>query len=231
MNDNSSTFLSRLLTSTKTNDEIYDSYFKEDLWTVNEFVALMVEITPAQYEELNDPENDNVNYKDFAKYKLANQLLGRFVKDFKKNYHKEFRLIREKLLMTPRKFLKWVAMNQIAIKKRFLDALSISQLEVLLENQPLDIAIKTKPSWYSGYHKAIFQKNALGIIEKSKRKMTRDEIYHHPVLDNLRRTFKNKKGEQIRYKKRTITDVWLAEIDPRDRGRPPKHKRVKKIKT
>jgi hypothetical protein len=140
----------------------------------------------------------------------------------------KFQNIGGTLALTPWKFLKWAVMNQITFKARFLDALPLPLLELLPEFSSEEIAVRTTPKWQQKYHKLIYLKTAKKVMQKSKKRMTRSEIYDHFEMEFVRRTFKDQNGKQVHYEKRTITDSWLKEIDPCPRGRPPKEKKNRK---
>lgn len=218
--------ITEILNSLKTEDEIYLSYFKEELWTIKEFAALMAGITPLKFDLLHDPKNLKMTYQDFDQYKRANKIFGRFVKDLKKISQEKTYFKEEGMSLTPWRYLKWVAMNQIPIVKRFRQALPLHLIEVFSEFRPIEQQLKISPRYHREHHKALYQKSALSVLKKSHKKMTRQEIYNDPHMEYVRRTFKDSNGKQVSYKKRTLVEVWLAEIDPKKRGRPQKSKKT-----
>lgn len=185
----------------------------------------MAEITPEKFDEIHDEHNQKVLLSDFNQYEYANEIYIKFVEGLKKlDPSFAFHSFRKSIALTPWKFLKWAMENKIAFKKRFLDALPLHLHELLPEFSPENITIRTTPNWHREHHKAIYLKKAKEIIQNSKKRMTRKELYKHPELVLLRVSFKDQEWKRVIYKERTITDSWLKEVDPRSRGRPPKKK-------
>jgi hypothetical protein len=213
--------ISEILLSVKTEDEIYGSYFKKELWTIKEFTALIAGITPRKFDQLNDPKNENVTEADFELYKYANKIFSQLINDLKKKgFSNDFYRKDSEFFLTPWKYIKWATMNEISFKNRFLSALPLYLLEIISEFQPLEAALKTAPQYTIKYHRALYLKTAESVMANSAKQMTREEIYNHPTMEYMLRTFKDKNGKQVRYKKRTIIDSWLPKIDPKKRGRP-----------
>ncbi len=220
-----SDFLSKILGSSMSEEELYRSYFRQELWTIKEFASLMAGITPEKFEELYSRKDNSGTAKEYAQYKHALMIYDKFLEDVEKKIElKEFYLAKG-VSLTPWKFIRWVSTNQVPVKHRFADSLPLHLLEILIEFSPLDVGVKTTPKWHRNYHKVFYLKNAELIMEASNKKMTRQEIYEHPQMEYIRRTFKDINGEQVTYTKRTIINSWLPKIDPRKRGRPRKLKR------
>ncbi len=223
-----------LIMGHKTEDQIYKSYFEKTLWTIDEFSALMIGITPEKYEQLLREDIQNLSFedfrknqdvilKDFEKLKAANKIYERFMNRLKKDFSLiEFHSIDKRLTLSPWKFIKWIAMNSIPVKKKFFNELPLYLVEIYIEFQPINVAVRKEPKWHRNYHRALYLQHAGKVIEESKRKMTPEDIYNHPHMEWVRRTFKNINGKQVTYTKRTIKESWLSKIYPKKRGRPRK---------
>jgi len=218
-----SDFLTKILNSSKSKKEVYLSYFQKEVWTISEFTSLVAGLSPEEFYEIHDDKNEIVYKKQFEKYCYANKIFKQFIKGLNKDITSEkIHSNGNELFLTLYQYVKWLAENQIPMKKIFAKALPLYLHEVFLEFQPLEKTIKTKPQWERDFHEAIYLKNAEQLMNKSKKKLTRKDIYDHPQMKWIKMTFKNKKGTQKKYSKRTIIDSWLPKIDPKKRGRPRK---------
>jgi hypothetical protein len=45
--------ITEILNSLKTEDEIYLSHFKKELWTINDFSSLMAEFPPEKFDKIH----------------------------------------------------------------------------------------------------------------------------------------------------------------------------------
>jgi hypothetical protein len=216
-------FLTKILNNSRTHEEIYQSYFEKTFWTISEFCSLMAGLTPDEFEKIDDKDNKTVTETEFKKYCHANKIYKKIVNWINKDIPiEQFYWNGEEMILTPYKYVKWSAENQIPFKKKFVKSLPLYLLEVILESQPIEKTIKTRPQWGRDYHEAIYLKNAEQIINKSKKRLSREEIYNHLQMKYIEMTFKNKDGTRKKYKKRTITESWLRKIDHQKRGRPRK---------
>lgn len=213
-------------------EQAYKAYFKKAGWTIAEFSALIVGLTPDEYQTINDPNNSSVTKKQFEQYKQSNKIFSSFIKDNLKSPDtidlNGIHSIEEGLYLSPWRYIKWIAEKQIPFKRKFMSALPLHLLELIQEFSPHNHGLKTIPQWKREHHKLLYQAHALKLIESSKQRLSRDEIFRHPQMEYIARTFIGKDNKQIRYKKRTITESWLAEIDPQKRGRPRKKRRKKR---
>lgn len=220
-----SNFLDKILKSVKSEEDLYRDYFNKELWSIKEFAALMAGITPEKFEKIHDSKNKKVSFKEFDQYKLANRIYGKFVRSIKKEFSiEDFHIIKKDIGLSPWRYIEWMASHQIPIKKRFFKTLPLYLIELLHKFQPLETAVRTTPKWTRQYHESLYLQNAQHIMERSKKKLTRQEIYNDPYMEYIRRTFKDEDGRQVTYTKRTIIDSWLPKIDPQKRGRPPKNR-------
>ncbi len=117
------------------------------------------------------------------------------------------------------RFIKWIAMNNIPIKVRFFDNLPLYLVEIYLEFQPDYASLRTKPRQSRAYREALYLKNAREIMNKSSCRLSREDTYSHPRMQNVLRQIRGFGG---RYTKRTITGSWLSKLEELRRGRPKK---------
>lgn len=72
-----------LLSLNPSEPTIYHSYFKKDVWSLQEFAALAVGITPELYKEIASKHTTKVSSGDFDKFKKANGILESLVEELK----------------------------------------------------------------------------------------------------------------------------------------------------
>jgi len=202
---------------------IYQSYFKMEFWSLEEFAALAAGITPELFLSTEHTKELVLTKNQKKQVQLAFEIVHSFLRYFKEHPEESVMFIKGSPYMTPWRFIKWMSMNQIAARGRFFLSLPMSLLEVCQEFQPLDTAIRTTSKFCTRHHKALYLKRARQLISSSPRRLSRDEIYHDPSMMSLLRSFKKDSGKFANYKKRTVTDSWLKEIDPCVRGRPKKN--------
>lgn len=216
--------ISELLALHITEEELYESYFKKELWSITELAALMSGISPEKLNTIHERQTGDA--RDFEHYKCATDI-QRMVLDAIENDLpiKHFFPAEEGIALSPWRFIKWLAIKQVPLKIGFFRALPLYLIELYEEFQPINSILMTCPKWRREYHRALYLKHAEEIVLNSKKRMTRNEIWNHPQLKLLQNTFKGQNGDKATYSKRTITESWLRAIDPKKRGRPRKQKK------
>lgn len=213
----------------------YESYFNNDVWSVNEFGSLVSALDPTRLEKVKKVKNPLQYTKEETKALNANKLINRFLQDcLEKNREnpREIRFLGNDLYLSCWRYIKWIAENQISITKRFIEHLPLYLLELLQEFQPINIDLRTAHISSRQYHRARYLKMAEQLIQQAyPHRMSREEIYQHPSSQNLLREFVRSMGAPKMYAKRTVIESWLPLIDPNpERGRPPKkaHQKLSK---
>lgn len=225
--ENISSILWSVIESHCNEDELYTSYFKRELWSFEEFAILMYGITPRQYKDLLEDKTNSISKQSFKAIKSIHKLYKKLLKLIKKESLKNVRVSDNDLCWSPWKFLKWLGENQIAIRRKFFHALPLSLMELYLEEfQPANVVLKTLPQWRRKYHETLYQQHALSLAESRVRSMTFEEIYQHPHMEYVRRSFRDQKGRPVKYQKSTIIKGWLARAFPKKRGRPKKISKI-----
>lgn len=206
----------------------YESYFKKSYWTINEFSSLVYGFDPTRFEEIADeeqpPKDPNEEKKAVLIFKLGTRFLKDWIEAHKKNpYESDFL---GDYNLSCWKFIKWIAVNSIPMTKRFLKSLPLDLLELLQEFEPTNIDLRTAHRSSRQYHRARFLQHAKRLIQQeASGRLSREAIYRHPSSQNLLREFVKTMGAKKMYGKRTITESWLPEIDPKPpRGAPRKNK-------
>ena len=202
-----------------TEDDRYKAYFKEELWSLEEFACLMAGTIPEVYQGILAKNEIYMNLKNIKRALEANKIIRRFLSEIEEIRVTERIRDDQNYAMSAWRFMKWVAVKDLPIKQRFLDALPLTLFEIFLEFSPESSPLHTKPKSSQSYHRALYLKAAQSLIRKFEYRLSRDEIYEHPRMQSALRQIRALGGH---YKKRTITEAWLAQLEDRKRGRPKK---------
>jgi hypothetical protein len=203
-------------------ETLYKSHFKRDFWSLEEFCALINGISPEKYKKiLKNPKDENITELDLKCCLAASKLCNRFFQEYKQNQIVEkIQIIEGEIYMSHWKFIKWIASNDIPIKVRFFQELPLYLGELYLEFSPINSPFRTQSKQSRMYHEALYLKIARELIGKYPHRLSREQIYNHPRMQNVLRQIRDLGGN---YKKRTITDSWLTKLEERKRGRPKKN--------
>lgn len=206
----------------------YRHYFSRDTWSIDEFSALMVGITPHRLKEIRATEITLENIKDIRKSSEATEIIGKFLKSFKsKSDIDELYFFNDTAYLSPWKFIKWLALNNIKIRNRFCSELPIHLLELYLFFHPENIKSIAQGKNLIEFHRNLYRKFALNILETHP-DISREELYQR--CKPAEAQFKDAKGKRKGYKKRTLKNEWLKEVHLLRRGRPKKRQKSKLIK-
>ena len=207
----------KVLTQNLSEDALYKSYFNKNFWTLDQFLALIVGFTPEKFTELIK-FNKPFSQADDDKIYEALDIQERFISDIEYKRIKHVQLIEKTIGMSPWKYIKWAAENEIPIIYKFFKCLPLHLMELLIEFQPLNSALRLIPTHRREYHTAYYLKQAEELIENNP--MTNDQIFKHPNMQNVMRYIRELGGN---YKKSTIIKSWLPQLHPtRKKGRPKK---------
>jgi hypothetical protein len=200
---------------------LYHEHFQKAIWSLEDFCALMGGLSPQKYKEIIEKKFEYpATPSDFRCLEDAQKIQRKFIKHFGEIFLTDkIHIANGHCYMTPWKFVKWLAMNNIPIKDRFLDALPLYLVEIYLEFQLINFPLRARSSRSRVYHETLYLKNAREISQTSPRRLSRKEIYSHPRMQEVLRQIRNLGGH---YNERTITDVWLAKLENCPRGRPKK---------
>jgi hypothetical protein len=99
-------FLARIL-ATPTEDFIYRSYFTKELWSVDDFAALVAGLTPEKFREIGKQEGKH-SKKEITRSLFAFKVIEKFYKSLKDILELSV-LSDNKWYMSPWKFMKWLA--------------------------------------------------------------------------------------------------------------------------
>lgn len=213
------TFAEKILGVPPSEEIIYHSAMQQKLWTIDEFAALMGGLTPENYKAGNKGTS-NITDELFAKRETdATKIFSRFLEDMEKaEMSRDFILTDKNMYMSSWRFIKWVAINDIPMKKRFFNALPFELKELYFEFQPISVALRTQSPHSRAYHEALYLEHAQKLLDKLPL-LTPKEIYKHPYMENIRQTIRNLGGT---YTSRTIRELWLPKLIKNSRGRPKK---------
>ena len=207
-------------------DEQFFAYlFTKKFWTAHEFACLMAGITPQELQKLLEVDSSQITQEQIKRVKRVNiteKRLITYTKRAQKVLLDEWNLIDGKPCMTPWKFIKWIAMNELPITKGFAMRLPLYLLEIYLYFLPDNNPLRNKPRDCREVHRAIYLEHAKELQKEHTRRLTYEEIYANPRMLNKLRSFKKHDGSPANYKKRTVTDSWLPTLEKRPRGRPKK---------
>lgn len=196
----------------------YESYFEQKLWSLSEFSSLMADMVPKEYERLIKG-SQGCSESEIKKIEQAHAVFFKIAKFLKKKILLEHMYaINHEVYMSKLQFIKWIALHDIPIKKRFFSALSLDLMEAYFAFQPTDVHLRTKNPHSGEYHKALYLSTAQDLISRCG-PLTPTQIYRHPRMKNLQKSFE---GPKSYYKKRTILELWLPTLTKRSRGRPKK---------
>lgn len=220
-----------LLSLNPSEPTLYKSYFRKELWSLQEFVALAAGITPELYKHMVNKRTTEVTHTNFDRFKTANINLARLVEDLVD----ETRSIGLDLLKngirtadTPSLntvympswcFLKWAAIRKVGLVGRFVECLPLQLKQLYIEFRPIESILRTCLRRDREYHQAYYLKHAEHVIRTNPHRLTRTELYNHPEMQNALRMIREWGGK---YTKRVITDKWLPKIEKLKRGRPRK---------
>ena len=215
---NNESTLWKILTNNYSEDELYKNYFSKDFWTIKQFSALAVNISPEKHKKLIESKK-KLSACDVSKIlkalELENKLLDQIVTQKIKNFHSSGKDI----IIPTWYFIKWVAENKIPITYNFFKSLPFDLMQLYIEFQPINIMLRTKPNFSRDYHEAYYLKHAKELTYNNP--MTNEQIFQNPKMQNVMRYIRDLGGS---YKKSTIIKSWLPKLDPkRQKGRPKKN--------
>lgn len=201
-------------------EEVYKSCCNQDLWTLDEFCALMVGLTPKRLSDIGKKQGELPNPKELRQAIQALNLSTRLLAEVQKDGKDGLRLIKNEFYMSSWRYIKWVSLNEIPINNKFFENMPLILMELFFEFRPINVALRTKSKYCREYHEALYLRHAEELIKNTPKRLTRKEIYKHPRMQNVLHDLKDHAGSPVRYRKRTITDSWLKKIDKQPRGRP-----------
>ncbi len=202
-----------------TEDDRYKAYFKEEWWSLEEFTCLMAGTIPEVSQGVFAKDEKYLNPKNLERALQANKIYIKFLDDLIDGREGEHLVDKEKYTMSAWRYMKWAAMKGLPMKQRFVDALPLTLLEIYLEFTAENSPLHTKPKSSLAYHKALYLKAARRLMNKYEYRLSRDEIYDDPYMQNVLRQIRAYGGHYI---KRTIKNSWLATLEKRKKGRPKK---------
>lgn len=190
-----------------------------ELWSVDEFAAILAGLTPEKFREITE-KKDDYSSKEINRCLIACRVSGMYLKSLEKDMLEISKLCDSGWHMSPWKFIKWLAQSKAGAHTRFINALPRTLIELYLEFTPLNVDYRTQPKNSVRYHRALYIKHAQFVYDSSPKKLSPKEIYRHPHMQEILYTIRTSGGHP---KERTITESWLKDIDDdRQRGRPPK---------
>lgn len=200
-------------------EQIYQAAMQQKLWTIDEFAALMGGLTPENYK-VGSKGIAKMTDEVFAKREAAaTKIFSQFLDDMEKTtIARDFILADKSMYMSAWKYIKWVAINNIPMKKRFFNALPFELMELYFEFQPTSIALRTQSHYSRAYHEALYLEHAEKLIKQFPL-LTPKDIFKHPHMENIRRMIRDLGG---RYTQRTLRESWLPKLIKKTRGRPKK---------
>ncbi len=203
----------------------YDSYFDTTMWSIEAFGALTVGLTPDRYAHIRAGTGESPSNLELYLCSKADETTTKLLKDLIKRKDEYIQLIDDQMVMTCWRYIKWVATSQISVKTKFVEHLPLILIELYLEFQPINEALRTRSRFSSAHHRAQYLEYAKELQRSSPRRLYRREIYDHPRMQRVADGFRDHNGKRKTYSKRVIMNSWLKHIDPQPRGRPKSTKK------
>ncbi len=202
-----------------TEDSIYKESLMGSLWSIDQFAALIAGLTPENYER-GERGDTQISENVYAKREVyATKVFDQFLDQFRSGTVPQGYVASDnRIWMSPWRYIKWIAENNILINKRFFNELPLSLMELYFEFQPIPMALRVASKHSRAYHMALYLKHAEALL-KEQPDLTPIQVYRHPRMEHVERYIRELGG---RYKKRTITESWLPKVIDSKRGRPPK---------
>lgn len=201
----------------------YKRYFTRELWSVEEFGALMAGMTPDEFKKYEKKTN---NPKIYKKILTSVKLINKFYKSRLRNKCDGCFFFKKAAYFSPWRYIQWMAHNNIPIRKRFAEQLPFHLMELYLFFQLDNIKSYAQGKNLSEFNKNLYQKYAKEILEKHPH-ISRDQLYQRCKYAEIQ--LKDEKGKRKPYSEKYLKYEWLKEINPKPVGRPKKSpKRAKK---
>ena len=202
-------------------DHFYKEALMQSMWSIDQFAALIAGLTPENYER-GEKGDTQISEKVYAKREAyATKVFRQFLDQFKNGTAPRGWVARDnRIWMSPWRYIKWIAENNILINTRFFNELPLSLMELYFEFEPINTALRVASKYSRAYHMALYLKHAEELL-KEQPGLTPTQVYRHPRMENVERYIRELKGQ---CKKRTILESWLPKIIDSKHGRPPKAK-------
>lgn len=194
----------------------YESYFKQSLWSLKEFACLITGITPLEFTRFQGPKGTVEDLKKVRQVLIIQKKVGKYVT--KNLYQLSLHPIDNEIYMPRWQFIKWIALNAIPIKRKFLSSLSLELMELYIEFQPVNTHLRTANKHSRAYHKSLYLTHARDLVATCG-PLTPIQIYKHPRMQGVMKSFQ---GLKRSYPKSTLLQFWLPDLVKRPRGRPKK---------
>lgn len=206
-----------------TDNDAYKSAIERALWSLDEASALIAGLVPENYKN-GSKGYMNISDEEFMKRNnYASTIFSQMLDDIdEKGTLAKFIPHDNRIFLSPWKYVKWIAENNIEINKRFFTALPLSLMELYYEFQPINTALRTASKHSRDYHQALYLQHAKKLMEELP-EINISEIYRHSHMKNIERYIRELGGK---YKQRTLLESWLPKIKKSVIGRPKKHKKV-----
>jgi hypothetical protein len=165
----------------------FKSYFSRELWSPDQGAALVAGLDPETYRNGQALELDP---KEYAKRSThATAVLNRFLKDQEKGLwkKKDFKITENEIYISAWKFIKWISEKDIVMHKLFFNQLSLTQMELYFEFDPVETALRVASKHSREYHKAYYLKHAEELIQELRKSLSPTAIYEHPHMQNIQR--------------------------------------------
>ena len=207
-----------------TEEDIYSSYFDEDLLSSSEFAALAVALSPDRYHEIINGITSATD-EEYSLYSQANTKIRFPLLQFMLKQPKTKYILDEEDIIIPFAYLiEWAARNKILFPKRFVKYLSDSLKHVYIQFQPRNIALREASKYSTPYHRARF----LEVVDEcfdTTPDITPAEILKTDRITNLLKSFHGENGKSQSYKKRTLKE-WVSDEHPFPHGCPKKRSKT-----
>lgn len=211
-----------------TEEDRYKSFFSRDVWSAEEFGALVCGFDPTRLKEiLNEkifPKNLQEEKKANESLIIANQFLADLVGLCEEN-PLEVNSLEGGLYLSCWKYIRWLAKKNIKMKVRFLRALPLNLLELFEAFDPENETLRNANIYSSEYHQAKLKVNVEALLQRNHpKKMRHIEIYNDPSIQKVLHSFRSDKNKPRWYKKDHVIKHWIAKWN-RDcpRGRSSKN--------
>src|SRR3989344_1807715 len=202
------TILWQTVKSQITEEEVYSSYFNEDLLSSSEFAALAADFSPDRYHEIINGITSATD-EEYSLYSQANTKIRFPLFQFLAKQPKmQFILTEEDIIIPFAYLIEWAARNKILFPKRFVKYLSDSLKHVYIQFQPRNIALRKESKYSTPYHKARFQEVVDECFEVTPDIKPAD-ILKKDKITNILKTFHRENGKNQSYKQRTLKD-WIV---------------------
>jgi len=208
-------------------EDRYQSFFKKDLWSIDEFGALICGLDPTRLEEIRNEEALTHTLEEEQKatnaVRITKQFLTDFIETFKEN-PLATKFIGDDFYLSSGRYIRWIVEKNIKMSGRFLKSLPLNLLELIEAFSPVNTNLRNANIYTSKYHRAKLEVHVIALLRRIAPKKTHHvQIYNDPSIQNVLHSFKSCPNGRKWYQKKYVIQDWITPLNKNcPRGRPPK---------